>query len=345
MANICRQANDHALAYHVYSLSADHFTASKDDLAYAYALNNMAWEQAAMAHKDSAWMLINRALQAYPLYPLTDKIIETRAAACLFVQEYDSVLFYSTPPANDYLLMLRAQAYSYLQINDSATYYAKMLLPRTDNPFYLDDIYYILTHNDSGADAETIRDLSSERSDVQKTIEMRHGKLMQAVQLLRDELGERPADWRLLLEIILLSLVSIAVACAGIVTVRERRKLLYDRRENEQTRKEEFKQNIRLLLEADDLRKELRWNDYNAFVHQTDKLFRGLATTLGQQGLSEQDIRICVLVLIGLPSKQIAEMLPCSQKSIGKLKDVTARKLGVSGGQLHKKLQDIVCEW
>lgn len=63
------------------------------------------------------------------------------------------------------------------------------------------------------------------------------------------------------------------------------------------------------------------------------------------KALREQDIRICVLVLIGLPLKQIAEMLPCSQKSIGKLKDVTARKLGVSGGQLHKKLQDIVCEW
>jgi hypothetical protein len=32
-------------------------------------------------------------------------------------------------------------------------------------------------------------------------------------------------------------------------------------------------------------------------------------------------------------------MLNCSPKSIGKLKDVTARKLGVSGGQLQDKLQ------
>ena len=144
MANICRQANEHLLAYYVYSTSAEHFLASKDDLAYGYALNNMAWEQAAMAHKDSAWALIDQALQVYPLFPLTDKVIETRAAACYFTQEYDSVLYYSTPPADDYLLMLRAQAYSFMHADDSATYYAQMLLPRTDNPFYLDDLYYIL---------------------------------------------------------------------------------------------------------------------------------------------------------------------------------------------------------
>jgi hypothetical protein len=34
-------------------------------------------------------------------------------------------------------------------------------------------------------------------------------------------------------------------------------------------------------------------------------------------------------------------MLNCSPKSIGKLKDLTAKKLGVSGGQLQEKLQNI----
>jgi DNA-binding NarL/FixJ family response regulator len=67
-----------------------------------------------------------------------------------------------------------------------------------------------------------------------------------------------------------------------------------------------------------------------------------LATGLSRQGLNEQDVRLCVLVLIGLPHKQIAEMLPCSPKSIGKLKDLTARKLGVSGGRLQSTLQAMV---
>ena len=346
MANICRQANEHLLAYYVYSTSAEHFLASKDDLAYGYALNNMAWEQAAMAHKDSAWALIDQALQVYPLYPLVDKVVETRAAACYFTQEYDSVLYYSTPPADDYLLMLRAQAYSFMHVDDSATYYAQMLLPRTDNPFYLDDLYYILTHNDLDIDAETLRELSSERADVLKTIEERHGKLMQAVQLLADDIDKKPtSDWKLLVELIILGFLCIVSIFIGIVTINERRRLQDDWEKHEQVRQEDYALNIRLLRESDDLRRELQWNDYDDFCYQTDKLFRGLATTLEQQGLNEQDIRICVLALIGLPLKQIAEMLPCSQKSIGKLKDVTARKLGVSGGQLNKKLEKIVCEW
>ena len=48
MANMCRQANDHETAYEVYEMSAAHFKKTDDSLAYAYALNNMAWEQAVM---------------------------------------------------------------------------------------------------------------------------------------------------------------------------------------------------------------------------------------------------------------------------------------------------------
>ena len=342
MANMCRQANEHALAYYVYSISAEHFSASKDALTYAYALNNMAWEQAAIGYKDSALVLVETAQEVYPLYPLPDKVIETRAAACFFAHEYDSVLFFTAPPSNEYLMMLRAQAYSYLQVDDSATFYAQLLLPLTDNPFYLDDIYYILTHNDTSADAETIRELSSERADVQKTIEQRHGKLMQAVQLLEDDLSARPTNWRAILELSLMGLACFAVAVMGIMTILERRRLLHDREEHERARQEDFEQNVKCLHEACDLRQELQWNDFDAFCRQTDKLFHGLAGALQDEGLNEQDIRMCVLVLIGLSHKEIASMLPCSTKSIGKLKDITARKLGVPGGQLKDRLSVFV---
>ena len=351
MANICRQANEHALAYYVYGLSAEHFRASGDELAYAYALNNMAWEQAAQGKKDSALALIAEAVQAYPLYPLTEKVIETRATACIFANEYDSVLYYTSLPDNDYLLssprlpgseeymtMLRAQAYSYLGKGDSATYYARELLPNTNDPAYLDDIYYILTHDDEYADTETLRTLSSERADVQKIIEQRHGKLMQAVQLLSDSLTEHPSDWKLIVEAILIGLVCLVAALIGLMTIIERKRMMRDWEQHERARQNELTQTLNTLSQATDLKAELQWQDYNAFCHQTDRLFHGLATGLVEQGLNEQDIRLCVLVLIGLPHKQIAEMLPCSPKSIGKLKDLTARKLGVSGGHLREKL-------
>ncbi|MBR4520550.1 MAG: tetratricopeptide repeat protein [Paludibacteraceae bacterium] len=351
MANICRQANEHALAYYVYGLSAEHFRASGDELAYAYALNNMAWEQAAQGKKDSALALIAEAVQVYPLYPLTEKVVETRATACMFAGEYDSVLYYTSLQGNDYLLssprlpgseeymtMLRAQAYSYLGKGDSATYYARELLPNTDDPAYLDDIYYILTHDDEYADTETLRTLSSERADVQKIIELRHGKLMQAVQLLGDSLTEHPSDWKLIVEAILIGLVCLVAAVMGLMTIIERKRMMRDWEQHERARQNELAQTLNTLSQATDLKDELHWQNYNAFCHQADRLFHGLATGLVEQGLNEQDIRLCVLVMIGLPHKQIAEMLPCSPKSIGKLKDLTARKLGVSGGHLREKL-------
>ena len=341
MANMCRQSNDHRKAFEVYAVSAEHFLAAQDTLAYAYALNNMAWEQAVLGHKDTALMLTGEAVQAYPRPPLTDKVTETRAAACFFTQDYDSVLYYTTPPANDYLLMLRAQAYSLLGQDDSATVYAQMLLPRTTNLFYLDDLYYILTHNDAQADRDSVVGLSSERADVLKQIERRHGQLTVAVQRLEhySTTDRLPVQ---LLSGLILALVGVILGFTAWLLHHQRRLLRLEQTAQTNARRQEREHTLRMLREADDLRGELSWNDYAAFCRQTDKLFQGLATRLQQQGLNEQDIRMCVPVLIGLSHRQTADLMNCSHKSIGKLKDLTAHKLGVSGGQLRDKLESLI---
>ena len=337
MANMCRQANDHETAFAVYSMSAAHFEKTNDTLAYAYALNNMAWEQAVMEEKERALQLVDSAVRSYPYSPLTEKVIETRAATCFFSKEYDSVLYYTNEANNDYLLMLRAQAFSFLQIDDSATYYAQLLLPQTTNLFALDDLYYILTHNDSSADKETLRSLASLRADVQKAIKERHGELAQAVQLLKQdmELKGKTTSWNT----VLLWAIGIGLLVWGAVVLYKQQKLRRETSAFEETRRKELAQNVRQLQESPNIRKELVWEDFGALCRLIDKRFHGLARTLQNQGLNEQDIRICVLVLIGLSHKEIAEIMNCSPKSIGKLKDLTARKLGVSGGQLQDKLQ------
>lgn len=290
-----------------------------------------------MGHKDSALLLIDAAIQYYPDPQLKEKVIESRAAACLFVEEYDSVLYYTTPPVNDYLLMLRAQAYSYLHQHDSATYYAQLLLPRTTNPFYLDDIYYILTHDDSVADIEAIRLLSSERMDVQKDIELRHGKLTQAIQIMEQEWSRTYSPW-LMLAYLCAVLISIGLSIWAILIHRRHCRLHHEMNQQEQLRLQALQRNIQMLQEAKDLRRELEWDDYSALCSQLDKRFDGFALHLTEQGLNEQDIRLCSLVLLGLSHKEVASLLNCSPKSIGKLKDLTARKLHTSGGNLRDTL-------
>lgn len=337
MANTCRQAGEHGKAYRVYAVSAEHFAAADDTLAYAYALNNMAWEQAVMGHKDSALALVDSAVHCYPRPPLTEKVTETRAAACFFREDYDSVLYYTAPPANDYLLMLRAQAYSYLQQDDSATYYAQLLLPRTTDPFYQDDLYYILAHNDTSASKEDVLQLASKRVDVQQIIETRHGKLTQAVLLLEMD-DERPHMAWLMTAYLLAVLISIGLSVWAIVIQRRHTHLHHELSQQEAMRQNELQQNIRLLRDVPDLRKELPWDDYPALCREIDKRFHGMASRLQDEGLNEQDVRLSLLVLLGLSHREIADILNCSPKSIGKLKDVTAHKLGISGGQLQQKI-------
>ena len=119
----------------------------------------------------------------------------------------------------------------------------------------------------------------------------------------------------------------------------QQHKLRTEKAKFEQTRIQELNANKQLLLESEDIRQELVWNDFDALCREINKHFFGLATKLQKIDLNEQDIRMCILVLIGLSHKEIAEMLNCSPKSIGKLKDLTAKKLGVSGGQLQTKLE------
>ena len=91
MANMCRQANDHETAFEVYVMSAAHFGRTDDTLAYAYALNNMAWELAAAGKKEEALRLVDSALSlqmsAVRLQTLQAKVMETKAAASLFREE------------------------------------------------------------------------------------------------------------------------------------------------------------------------------------------------------------------------------------------------------------------
>lgn len=338
IANMCRQANEHDKAFRVYTVSAEHFAVSGDTLAYAYALNNMAWEQAVMGHKDSALLYINAAIQCYPASPLTEKVMESRAAACLFAKEYDSVLVYTAPPANDYLLMLRAQAYSFLHRHDSAAYYAKIILPRTTNLTYLDDIYYILTHDDSAADKEAIRLLSSERMDVQKDIEARHGKLAQAIQIMEQEWSRTYSPW-LMIAYLCAVLISIGLSVWAIIIHRRHCRLHHEINQKEKVRMQALQRNIQIIRDSPDMRQELAWGDYSALCAVLNKRFDGFAMYLTQQGLNEQDIRLCALVLLGLSHKEAADMLNCSPKSIGKFKDITARKLGISGGELAERIQ------
>lgn len=346
MATMCRIGEQHELAFDLYRQSLNQFVAAEDTLAQAFALNNMAWEKAVLADKQTAFQLLDSALAISSSEAVQTKVLESRAAACLYAAEYDSVLFYTVPisahastpmPALDssstsspYFAILRAQAYTFMNNKDSALFYARQVLAETDNPRYLDDAYYILTHCDSTAAADDIRDLASARTDLRRSLERNDPEWIEAMLLARQTLEpySPPLKSQTVFALIA-SAILLLLALAAWLYLRSRR------RENA------LDAQCRLLRQSPDIRSELQWNDYRQFSALCNKLLSGIVSKLEQRGLPERDIRICVLVLIGFSYAEMAQILFRAENGIGKDKYLIAKRLGVSAKQLQETLRSI----
>lgn len=317
VANMCRQAERHELAYDIYGLSTEQFRLANDSLAVAYALNNMAWEQAVMGHKDTALWLVDSALTVCPSEAVQTKVMESRAAACLYAAEYDSAVYYAQQIADTlYSEMLLAQAFALTNCCDSALVYAFRVTERTDNPRYLDDTYYIIAHCDSTAERPEVVALTEKRADVQRDLEHYKTEMAQAVMIWQQS-RERHIrhPWCLVL------LILVALSVIAWLVFRWRR---FSKR----------RQLARLsaqLMQSADPKKDIPWDIYD------------LPSKLQERGFSEREVRIAILVLFGFTYAQMANILNRAENGIGKDKYLIAKKLGVSVKDLRTTLCEIAC--
>ena len=358
MGDLCHMAKDFQQSYDMYELSANYFMQNGDTLLYYYGLNNMAYELASAGLKDSCLSLLYTIEKS----DTNDSGLKTycrlsRAEVYLRNSQYDSTIYYAREclkyqPNFPAAILQFAQAYSFLGIRDSAVFYAQQALSLSNELFDKNSAMYILTHNDDSMNREDVRKISADRSDVQKLIEIQHGNLSQAVQLLGQDLRRKP-DLRWL------------YAIAGILVIGGIGTLYYRNKKRKQHRllsqqidlleqqytdtqkaiEQDVLNKCALLRENNSLTKTLAWSDYDKMCHIVDTEFYMFATKLRNlHVLNETEIRLCVLVLIGLNRSDISETLPYSLSGVGKLKDQSAKKLGTSGKELQKFLLKMVVE-
>lgn len=342
MANMCRQAEKHAAAFAIYRHSAEQFLLGEDTLYYAYALNNMAWEQAVLGHKKQALALIDSATSICPDEAIRSKVTETYAAAALYTGQYDSVLHYTQllPDGSLYRLMLRAQAFALQEECDSALKYAEEVSEMTDNPRYLDDAYYILAHCDSSAGRSEVLDITSARTDVQRNIESYKSEMAQACVLIEQHQTKSYLPYRLIGIIVLL------VVCGLIWLLYSHSRAPEEKAAAPSTteqRKRALRQLSSDIRRSEQPKKALPLDDFPGLCTYGRTHLFGLPDALLRQGLSEREVRIAVLVLLGFSYAEMADMLNRAENGIGKDKYVIARKLGVSVRELQAKLTTIAC--
>ena len=364
MGDLCHLANEYALSYDMYERSGQMYLLNGDSLLYFYDLNNMAYELAEQGQKDEALTI----LHTIPVIDddLSSLMNLTRAELYMKICLYDSAIYYAHSARSSEMSFIEAslilaQSYSFLTIQDSSVYYANFIIEQSNLLSNINNALYIISNDDKTKDINEVRQASADRSDTQKLIAIRQGKLSQAVQLLEQDLAKTP-DLRWLYAVI----ATIIVICSCILFYvhkkRSQHKLLSQqvddlskindsvKEQHEHIKKEyteykdnlltQIEQNYAVLTQSPNIFTDIHWKDYNALCQIINDNFGMLAAKLqGIYHLSEKEIRLCILVLLEITnSKLMAEKLYYSESGIRNLKNRTAKKLGTNSVKMRNAL-------
>lgn len=357
MGDIAHLAGEFPLAYDMYERSGQMYLRNGDSLLYYYDLNNMAFELASLGNVDSCLYIVEKfngrlaidsILLGYAYFSIAEAYLKTSVP--------DSAIYYSSKAKGKlsyfpYADMQLAQAYFLLGDNDSSVYYANLVLTSSNNLFLRNNALYILTNNDEGKDIAAVREVAAERSDTQKLLEIRQGKLSQAIQLLEQDINRKPNLGWLYAIVVTLLLIGSAISLY-VYKKRQKHQLLsqhiLELENKTDTTIAQMRQQIEerclLLIQSSSLKKDLQWNDYETLCHFINQQFYFLADKLQHKGLTEKEIRLCILSLMNCSYDAMADMLIYAPNGVGKFKLRVAKKLGTTAKKMREFLIEMAIE-
>ena len=351
MANMCRLEKNYELAYSIYEKSKDQFAKSGNSKMYYYAINNMAVQKALQNDKSAAYKLLAVIERECTDSAVLTKTLETRASACIKVQEYDSAIYYVErllesgfqEPAG---FVFKAQAYWFLQQYDSSLVYAQQALSHSCYKLDSVSMMYITSHNDPSIDSDSILAITSERVDTQYAWTNEQNSLSHAVEILQQSI--KP-DYRWIYGIVVTVIVIGLILLIILLSTKKRRNLTQRQIEQQvQNIEQQYIQNCTNLshLTTAQFANTVNWKNFDDMCKYINAALNNFADTLQQQypSLTERELRLCILVLMNFSYDQIAELMNYGKEGVGKFKYLTAQKIGSSVRNLHDKLFQIMCK-
>ena len=343
MGSICHLANEFQLSYDMYSRSANMFLKNGDTLLYYYLLNDMAFELVCLDSCEAAQVLLSRIQENRSDIFVRRDIVKTELHYFKHLHQYDTLIAYinslpSYEGLESFTILSKAQAFYYLHCYDSAYYYAQQALHLTKSNFERDNAFYILIHCDSIYGGEGVYELTGERADVEKRIEIQHGKLSQATQLLGQDLSRKP-DWRWWL--IATLIISFGIISFVSLQIWRRRKQMLEMRVETMANNhvDDIITSIKQHIDINDLNHTLHWKNYAAMKSDADLYVGSIVSKLEARKLNEVEIRFCILTILDMSLKQIADYLHYGYPSgIKTLKKRISNKLGTTPPNLKEYL-------
>lgn len=357
MGFICKQDSCFEEACKFYERSSRAFKEAGNDWYYAHNLLNIAEQYVNLKEYNKA----DSILQIANNYDIDSTyhamLIETRGLYFFALQQYDSALTYFLSIEN-FSRPLEARCYSYMKIMQiynqmhdysNAIEYAKYIILHSSNPNYrLNAYYHLIDYAKMHDDMELLTNYSHERDDENRVVRQNAELYAQASAKLKSYiLNPNPYGVIYLCFAGAIILFLILVVFAYIIykrhqsVSRKNEEMVYSQEEQRIAKRKLFERKI--FDHSVYFLQPNIWKDTNKLREQANiycgNIFYRLEETYH---FSEQEMKICLMVLLEFPREQMANYLYVQPNTISKAKGKIAKILGTTSSDLRNFLIDFL---
>lgn len=353
MGFICKQDSCFEEALVFYERANIAFAKTDNQKRYANGLLSIAEQYVNLREYNKADSILKIANNYDIDSTYHAMLIETRGLYFFALQQYDSALTYFLRIEN-FPRPLEARCYSYMKIMqiyirqnnyDVANKYACFIIEHSTVPNYKTNAYYTLLRiKDRSKDSEYLADLSYLRKDEDMKIRYESEAYAQATIKLKAYL-DNPHPYLLINWCLFGGMVAVLLLCIIVYILHKHKQCAAHRMAEILHSQEEKNLAARELFERQIFDYSVRftsidtWKDSHKLREQANiycgNIFYRLEETYH---LSEQEIKICLMVLLDFSREQMANYLYLQPNTISKAKNKIAKQLGTSSAQLREFL-------
>ena len=347
MGYLCKQDSCFAEALEFYQRSSCAFKESGSEWYYAHNLVNVSELYVNLREYTKADSILHLAAKYEIDSAYYADMVDIKAMALYNQQLYDSALVLLLS-IKDYPRNIEARCCSYWLISRcynrikkivEAVPYADYIVTNSCNAVYRSNAYYILTlFARTNNNADLLVKFSNNREDEDRRQRHFSESYAQASDKLKIYLENPHPHRRLYIIIVCSALVVVVLFWIIYVLIKRHRCVLVKRDKENQDRRDLFARRI-----YDHSVYFTSWQDYKKLRELANSHFNNMCYQLEDTyHLSEQEIKICLMVLLEYTNKQMAEILLVQPNTISKAKNKIAKQLNTSSAELRTSLLDIL---
>ena len=347
MGYLCKQDSCFEEALEFYERSSYSFKEAGDEWYYAHNLLNIAEQYVNMREYAKADSVLDIA-KGYEIdSAYYARMVDVRALALYNQEMYDSALvcllrIKNTPrpiEARCYSYMKIMHCYEFLHQLDNTIIYAEYIISNSKNPAYRSNAYFFLIVAEKvNQDMQRVVNYSHLREDENRNIRTPNESCAQATMKFKAYLND--IDYTNLIISIVAAL--FVVLSTGIWLVYKcYRGVLQKHAKEKQDRRDLLAR--RIYDHSIYFMSNKVWQDYKKLREFANSHFDNMFYKLEDAyHLSEQEMKICLMVLLEYSNKQMAEILFVQPNTISKAKSKIAKQLNTSSAKLRASLLDIL---